>query len=100
MVENNKCFGSTSIKAISGLRKVAPNSKILYVGMFTDYTYQDMPGADVVFYGRLTNEARGLSTEEANTKGISNNLSLFPWENLDEEWRSVSLQKFEYQDKN
>jgi hypoxanthine phosphoribosyltransferase len=98
VVENNHCFGGTAKTAIKDLKELLPDAKIIYASATMDYSNQQMEGVLTTFYGKLTNEARGLNEEEAKEKGLSQDLSLFPWENLEEEWSSVNLKGFKYQD--
>lgn len=96
VVENNHCFGGTSKMAINDLKKIIPGCKIIYAAAHMDYSYQEMEQAEVVFYGKLTNECWKLFKEEALKKGLDMFLSLFPWEDLEEEWATVTVEEFEY----
>ncbi len=96
VVENNHCFGTTSRMALRGIRKKFPKATILYVAIYADYSHRDMPGADYVFYGRLTNETKALLPTEAKKLKLQPGLALFPWENIEEEWAAVRLKKFDY----
>lgn len=96
LVENNHCFGTTAKEALKDLKEVIPNAKVLYAAAYMDYSNQEMPGTEAVFYGQLTNEARGLAKEQADEKEITNDLSLFPWEDIEEEWAMVQGKKFDY----
>lgn len=96
LVENNHCFGTSAKMAAEELKKFFSSCKIIYVAAHMDYSHQDAVSAEAVFYGRLTNEARGLNLEEAKEKGLTNEIFLFPWENLEEEWAAVSGEPFNY----
>lgn len=96
LVENNHCFGTSAKLAAEELSKAFPGCMIIYAAAHMDYSHQDAVSAEAVFYGRLTNEARGLSLEEAKEKGLTNEIFLFPWENLEEEWAAVSGKLFNY----
>ena len=101
VVEGNHCFGITAQTAIKEVKQRFPKSKILYAADHMDYSYQNVKGADAVFWGKLTNETRQLSPKEAIQKGIKNPLSdLFPWEDFEEEWTTVQGEQFKYKDVN
>lgn len=97
VVGNNHCFGTTSKKAIADLKQIVPDCKIIYAAACMDYSYQDMPEAEATFYGKLTNETRVLSEDDAKSKELNNNISLFPWEDIEEEWAMVQEKKFNYE---
>ena len=63
-----------------------------------DYSFQTVVPADATFYGRLTNETRKLNKKQAMNKGLTYDLYLFPWENLEEEWTTVQAKQFPYED--
>ena len=99
IVEGNHCFGLTGQAAIDDVRVRFPGAKILYAADHMDYSYQEVKNADAVFFGKLTNETRALSSEESEKAGIENPLSyLFPWENLEEEYITTQSKQFQYKD--
>jgi hypothetical protein len=98
LVENNHCFGGTAQKAAADLKKAFPRSRIIYAAAHSDYTNRKLKLVDVQFYGRITNEARGLSPSKARGKRIPNWIYVFPWENFDEEFKAVNSQKYKYRD--
>ena len=98
LVEGNHCFGLTAKTAVKDLKKAFPGCTILYVADFVDYSHQNEVPAEKVFYGKLTNETRGLSEKKAHVLGIGNELNLYPWEDLEEEWVTVQGKQFPYKD--
>jgi hypothetical protein len=98
LVENNHCFGLTAATAAKDLKKEFLGCRIIYAVDTMDYSCQKAVDAEVTFYGKLNNETRGLSREEANEKGLTNDMSLFPWEDLEEEWTTVQGKQFRYRD--
>lgn len=99
LVEGNHCFGLTATNAAKDIKKIFPDCKIIYAADHMDYSYQKIDDVDAIFYGKLTNETRGLTKKECPKKGVENPLSyLFPWENITEEWVTVQGKQFEYQD--
>jgi hypoxanthine phosphoribosyltransferase len=98
LVENNHCFGTTAQVAVDDIRKAFPKSIIIYAAARADYTYRKLKSVDAQFYGELTNEAKGLTPAEARRKGITNTISIFPWETLDEELKAVNNKEYGYRD--
>lgn len=98
LVENNHCFGLTASTAAKDLKKSFPKCRIIYAADHIDYSYQNAVNAEAVFYGRLTNETKKLSSKECEKKSIRNVCYLFPWERLEEEWSMVTAKQFEYED--
>ncbi len=96
LVENNHCYGTTAIKVANDLKKKFPSCKIIYAAAWVDYSNRKNKVFDVSFYGKLTNETAGLSKKEAEKKGIENFMSLFPWEDINEEFAAVSSKEFKY----
>ncbi len=98
LVENNHCFGITASCAAKDIKEQLPEAAIIYAADHMDYSYQKNDYADMVFYGRLTNETRELSPEECAKLGIENKSYLFPWEQFEEEWSTVQGQQYKYKD--
>ena len=98
LVEQNHCFGVTASAAAKDLKDQFPGCRIIYAADHMDYSYQKTENADMIFYGRLTNETRALNKEECKEKEISPYSYLFPWENMKEEWTTVLGKQFGYSD--
>ena len=96
VIENNHCFGTTSQAVLKSIRKKFPKAVILYAAVYADYSHRTMLDADYTFYGRLTNETKMLLPQETRKLKLQTGLSLFPWENVEEEWAAVRLKKFDY----
>lgn len=98
LTEDNHCFGTTAELAAKELKEQIPECTIIYAADHIDFSYKENKYADVLFYGRLTNETRELSKKEAEEKGINPYSHLLPWENLEEEWQTVQAKQYSYQD--
>lgn len=96
LIENNHCFGTTAVKVAGDLKKKFPGCKIVYAATYMDYSNRENKIFNVSFYGKLTNETNGLSKEKAKDKNIDNFMSLFPWEDINEEFAAVSSKKFRF----
>jgi hypoxanthine phosphoribosyltransferase len=98
LVENNHCFGVTASTAAKDLKKKFPQCRIIYAADHVDYSYPKVEHAQVVIYGKLTNETRALSEKECKEKGLFPYSYIFPWEGIEEEWTTVKGEQFEYGD--
>lgn len=98
LVEQNHCFGLTASTVAKDLREQFPNCRIIYAADHIDYSYQKVDEAEVIFYGKLTNETRVLSEKECQEKNTFPLSYLFPWENIEEEWTTVQGKQFKYGD--
>ncbi len=98
LVEGNHCYGVTGENAAKDLKADFPDCKIIYATDTMDYSYQKNEYADVIFYGKLTNETRDLSLEKCKELGMENVSNIFPWEDIKEEWTTVEGKQFEYED--
>jgi len=100
LVEGDHCFGTTATLAAKEVKNKLPDSTIIYAADHMDYSYQENEYAGKVFFGKATNETRELSKEECREKGVETGSHLFPWENLEEEWKTVQAKQYNYQDTN
>jgi hypoxanthine phosphoribosyltransferase len=98
LVENNQCYGTTAESAAKYLREKFPDCKVIHVADYADYSYQKFDVFDVSFYGQLTNDTRTLTKEKCKKLGVESFSNLFPWENIDEEWKTVHAKQFKYSD--
>lgn len=98
LVEGDHCFGTTGTIAAKAVKDKLPEATIIYAADHMDYSYQENEFADAVFYGKATNETRELAEQECREKGVETGSHLFPWENLEEEWKTVQAKQFEYSD--
>ena len=88
LVEGNHVTGTTANIAVDLLReKFGKDIKIIYVSLTRDYAYKDsVKNICYTTWGMTTNETKNLSKEECDNLGISYNLvSIYPWENVEEE---------------
>lgn len=89
LVEGNHCYGTSASYAAKGLKRDFPNCRIIYAASNMDYNYQNVLDelAEISFYGRFNNDCEELSKEECVKHGIDpDKITIFPWENKDEEW--------------
>lgn len=98
LAENNHCFGLSAETAAKDLKEQFPGCRVIYAADTMDYSYQKNKYAEAIFYGELTNDARGLSEKQAKKVGLTFNMHLYPWENLKEEWTTVQGKQHRYKD--
>lgn len=88
LVEGNHVTGTTSNIAVKLLReKFGNNVKIIYVSLTRDYTNRNsVKNVCYTTWGMTTNETKEISKEECKKLGINYHLvSVYPWENIEEE---------------
>ena len=93
LVEGNHVTGKTANIAVDMIRKKFGNNvKIIYVSLTRDYTYRNSVN-NVCFttWAMPTNEMKELSEDECKKLNINYNLvSVYPWENIEEELRALN----------
>ena len=103
LVEGNHVTGTTANIAVDLLReKFGKDIKIIYVSLTRDYTYKDsVKNICYTTWGMTTNETKNFSKEECDNLGISYNLvSIYPWENVEEELMELNNYTEFMEDKN
>lgn len=98
VTENCHCFWTTAQIAIDEIKEQFPNSFVIYVADTVDYTYKNIKWADIAFYWILTNDTKTLTSEECKNLWVDETTTLFPWEDLEEEWDIVQCKQTSYQD--
>jgi len=88
--DSNTVFGAIAILAITDVKDKYPNSKIYFASANLDQSVSEIDNVIKIFYGELSNEKRELTKEEADKKGITNDVIIFPWENLEEQWEEIN----------
>lgn len=88
LVEGNHVTGKTANIAVDLIKqKFGDNVKIIYTSLTRDYTHRNSV-KDVCYttWGMTTNEMKELSEDECKKLNINYNLvSVYPWENVEEE---------------
>ncbi len=98
LVEGNHCYGNQAKYAAADLKAAFPECRIVYAASNMDYNYQSVvTDAEVSFYGNLTNACKELTDEQCQELGLENEIeTIFPWEQIDEEWDIVQLKQRQY----
>lgn len=91
LCEGNTSSGSISVKAAKVLKEKYPEAQI-YLATLTKVFGgpEKLEGVEHVFYGRLTNESFKASEEEIVTLNIRKGITIFPWENADDELADIN----------
>ena len=93
LVEGNHVTGSTAQIAVNMIKeKFGSNTRIIYTSLTRDYTYRNSV-KDVCYttWAMTTNEMKELTEQECKNLDINYNLvSVYPWENIDEELEALN----------
>ena len=88
--DSNTDFGGIAKKVIKDVGTKYPNATIHFASVNLDQSAMQMNGIKKVFYGALSNEKGDLSREDAKKREITNDVIIFPWENLEEQWKEIN----------
>ncbi len=89
--EGNTSAGSVSKRAAKLIKEKYPNSRIYLTTLTKVYGGpEEIEGIEKVFYGTLTNENFKVSVEEAKKLGLREGVTIFPWENIEDELKELN----------
>jgi len=54
-----------------------------------DLSIEQLPDVDMLIAAQRSNERRTVSVEHALRIGVSNELLIFPWEDIEEQWLEI-----------
>jgi hypothetical protein len=89
IADTNTVTGSIAQRAAADLRAVLPASRIIFASVMLDISIEALSGIEFLISARRTNERRTLSREAARRVGVSNDVYIFPWEKIDEQWEQI-----------
>jgi hypoxanthine phosphoribosyltransferase len=89
MVDTNTVTGAVAQQAAEVLRMTRPSSRILFASMMLDLSIEHLKHVEFLISAKRTNERRTVSCELAQVMGVSNEVYVFPWEDLDEQWAEI-----------
>ena len=89
MADTNTVTGEVVRFAARELRTKWPSSTILFASVMLDVSIERLPDVDVMISAQRTNERRTVSLENAARIGVSNEVVIFPWEDVDEQWLEI-----------
>jgi hypothetical protein len=89
LVDTNTVTGEIARRAAADIRALLPDCRIIFASVMLDISVKALPGIDLIISVRRTNELRSLSDDAARSAGISSDVCIFPWEDLDEQWSEI-----------
>lgn len=90
ITDSNTVWGGIAKQVIKDIGSKYPKAKLYFASANLDQSIKELENVEKVFYGALSNEKRELSPEEAKEKGIANDVFIFPWEDLEEQWSEIN----------
>lgn len=89
IVDSKTVYGGTMKKVKTDVSEAYPKAKLYFASLDLDQSITNVDGIEHIFAARISNERRALSREEAQERSISNDILVFPWENIDDMWREI-----------
>jgi hypothetical protein len=89
LADTNTVTGEIAQRAAADLRAAWPKSTIVFASVMLDVSLKSIPNVDFLVPAQRTNERRTLSRDAAIGAGISNDVFVFPWEEIEEQWREI-----------
>jgi len=89
LTDTNTVTGEIAQHAAADIRAVLPGCRILFASVMLDISLDALPEIDAVISARRTNERRTLSRDEASRVGVPNDVYIFPWEEIEEQWDQI-----------
>jgi hypothetical protein len=91
LCEGNTSSGSIAVKAAAAIKAKYPHAKLYLATLTKVYGGSErLEGIEEIFYGRLTNENFKASEEEQQTLDLRKGVTIFPWENVDDEISDIN----------
>lgn len=97
ITDSNTVWGGIAEKVIKDVKKKYPSSKVFFASANLDQSISKVDGIEQVFWGELSNEKRELTPDQAKDKGITNDIIIFPWEDLEEQWYEINTSQQQYE---
>jgi len=89
MADTNTVTGEIARSAARDLRMKWPDSTILFASSILDLSIEQLPDVDLLISAQRSNERRTISVEKAMRIGVSNDVLIFPWEDIEEQWSEI-----------
>jgi hypothetical protein len=99
MADTNTVTGEVARHAARDLRMKWPASTILFASVILDLSIEQLPDVDVLISAERSNERRTASAEDALRIGASNDILVFPWEDVEEQWLEAQAAEAEDNDR-
>lgn len=89
--ENNTSSGDTAEAVIRQVKNAFPKSSLFYATLAKVYGGPDrFEGIQDYYFGVLTNERFVADSKQEQTSGLRRGVTIFPWENLNDELREMN----------
>jgi len=89
LTDTNTVTGEIARRAAADIRAVLPPCRIVFASVMLDISVKTLAGIDFLISACRTNERRTLSRDAARRARISDDVYIFPWEDLDEQWNQI-----------
>lgn len=89
LVDTNTVTGRIAAMAASDLRACFPSARIDLATAVADHALPAIAHVTSIMRGAISNESRSLSAEEAEALNVTNEVWVFPWEDVDEQWGEI-----------
>jgi hypothetical protein len=89
IADTNTVTGEIARSAARDLRMKWPDSTILFASAILDLSIEQLPDVDLLISAQRSNERRTISVEKAMRIGVSNDVLIFPWEDIEEQWSEI-----------
>ena len=89
MADTNTVTGEIARSAARDLRMKWPDSTILFASSILDLSIEQLPDVELLISAQRSNERRTISVEKAMRIGVSNDVLIFPWEDIEEQWSEI-----------
>jgi hypothetical protein len=89
VADTNTVTGEVARYAARDLRMKWSASTILFASVVLDLSIEQLPDVDMLISAQRSNERRTVSLDNAMSIGVSNELLVFPWEDIEEQWSEI-----------
>jgi hypothetical protein len=89
MADTNTVTGEVATYAARDLRMKWPDSTIVFASVILDLSIEPLPDVDLLISAQRSNERRTVSVDTAMRVGVSNDVLIFPWEDIEEQWVEI-----------
>jgi hypothetical protein len=90
IADSNTVGADIAKKVIADVKHLFPEATLYFASANLDQSITSLNHIEHIFFGSLSNESRLISKEEADKKSITNDILIFPWENLEEQWQEIN----------
>lgn len=89
VVDTNTVEGQVARQVMADVTARYPDSIIDFATVCLDHKQLNKGLGHATYYARLSNESRTLTDEAAAQAGVSQDVLVFPWEDLEHQWTEI-----------